>query len=739
LTLELWRADLRVPFTYGADGLCVQLWVKGIVENGWYLKNMSIGAPFGNEMYDFPMADNLHFLGFRALSLLSRNYVVVLNVYYMATYFLCTFSALFVFRRFGVSRLPAVLCGLAFAFLPYHFHRGEVHIFLGSYFLVPLAVMVCLSILLEERAVPGGRAEEGPAGSRPWILRGIGVVVVALMIASGGVYYAFFTCFFLVVAGVLSALMRRRLLPLASAGLLIVLIACGVAANLTPSIFYKLREGPNPAAVQRDPAESELYGLRIAQLLLPVRGHRIEALRRLREEYETRPGTIENENDAATLGLVGSLGFLGLLGCLVLRDRGGPYRVRHGLAALNLAAVLLGTMGGLGSVFSYTVSPMIRCYNRISIFIGFFSLFAVALAASHVLATARNGRRGMLMSLGFVVLMGIGLLDQTTPLLAPRHETFRKRAAIDEEFVGRVEATLPAGSSVFQFPLVEFMEPLPPAKMGPYDHARAYLHSRKLRWSYAAMKGRAGDNWQKYAASQPTPEMLKLLAIAGFDGIYVDRAGYDDRGVRFEGDLRGLTGKSPLESQDRRLAFYDLSAFRSALKGQYSVDRWAALRKATLNPVTVDWKAGFYGREDGPDGKSWRWCRGYGEVVLANPWPFPRRIDLKMILATMPEKPMRVCIERPDGATAYTVDGGGVEVKETLLVPPGRITLRLGSAGETATVPGDPRTLAFRVERFALSESDGTDGPLADGTGLGVRDDALRRGGDDASGDPLRR
>ena len=31
--LRLWRADLTVPFSYSADTLLVQMWVKGLIDN----------------------------------------------------------------------------------------------------------------------------------------------------------------------------------------------------------------------------------------------------------------------------------------------------------------------------------------------------------------------------------------------------------------------------------------------------------------------------------------------------------------------------------------------------------------------------------------------------------------------------------------------------------------------------------------------------------------------------------
>ena len=47
LLLQLWRADFRVPFAYGGDAVCTQIWVKGLAEHGWFLENPSLGARAG--------------------------------------------------------------------------------------------------------------------------------------------------------------------------------------------------------------------------------------------------------------------------------------------------------------------------------------------------------------------------------------------------------------------------------------------------------------------------------------------------------------------------------------------------------------------------------------------------------------------------------------------------------------------------------------------------------------------
>jgi phosphoglycerol transferase len=117
----------------------------------------------------------------------------------------------------------------------------------------------------------------------------------------------------------------------------------------------------------RGPGEAESYGLKISQLLLPITLHRINFFDRLKRFHNAN--SMVSENDSSSLGIVGSIGFLGLLAQLLYRKElvPGASGLFHDLSVLNIFSVLLGTIGGFGLLFALYVSPGIRCYNRISV------------------------------------------------------------------------------------------------------------------------------------------------------------------------------------------------------------------------------------------------------------------------------------------------------------------------------------------------------------------------------------
>ena len=176
--LKLWRADLAVPFVYGSERAARPVLDQGPGRER-LVPDQRIGrGPFGLEMHDFPMSDGLFFVTLKALSWVARDYVRTMNVYFFLTFPLAAVSALFVFRHFGTPRGPAVVAGVLFAMLPYHFIRGQEHLFLASYFLVPLAVMLALRVYLDDKPVFRGLRDR-----RTWA-----ALALCLLIGSGGVY-----------------------------------------------------------------------------------------------------------------------------------------------------------------------------------------------------------------------------------------------------------------------------------------------------------------------------------------------------------------------------------------------------------------------------------------------------------------------------------------------------------------------------------------------------------------------
>ena len=535
-TMQLWRADFKVPFMYFVDSLFYSVAIKGSIEHGWWLHNPSLGAPEGLNFESYPAMENFQFALIKLLTLFTSNHALVLNIFYLLTFPLTALTSFYFLRSFRFSFGAALVVSLLYAFLPFHFFQSY-HLMVAAYYLVPLMVLVVAWICLEER-LRGRKA--------------IASLVICVIAGSCGVYYPHFFCFLLLVAGVFSWWNRRNVAPLLTALVLTAVVAGTVVINHLPSIMYQRAHGA-AAMGNRSVGDVEIMGLKITQLLLPIGGHRNEKLAALKARYNLGP--LINENDTSSLGIIGSIGFLVLIGAIFSRRQLPP--LVEALSRLNIAAVLLGTIGGFSALFALFVSAQVRAYTRISVFIAFFSFIVVAWLLDLLFKKLPAPRLRLVYSVGLVVVLVAGVWDQTGTsfFFIPEYEKNKREYQSDAEFVGRIEASLPPNAMVFQLPYMPFPESPPLYQMKPYEHYKAYLHSKTLRWSYGAPLGDDEDKWQQTVSALPTPELVKSVRAAGFSGIYLNLDGYADR-AKLQNELRAALGVEPIWNREANLLFF---------------------------------------------------------------------------------------------------------------------------------------------------------------------------------------
>ncbi|MBV9946627.1 MAG: hypothetical protein JOZ69_07255, partial [Myxococcales bacterium] len=630
LLLDLPHADLRVPFDYGGDALLYALITKSVVDHGWFWHNPSVGVPDGLDFHDFPASahDSVHLLIIKAMSLFTGDWALLFNLYFLLGFPLIALSAAAVFRHFRVSDGPAVVGAVLYAFLPSRLIKGEGHIFMDVFYQVPLAILVLLWVLSDDP--PLARAPGESRGFSRWLPfevrrpRSWGSLLICALNASTCLYYAFFTAMLLVAGGLWASVTRRTTRNLVAGTGLAAAIVVGLAANGLPSIVCHAYHGANHQVADRKAWEAEAYGMKIAQLLLPVDGHRVSALRRLKDRYAVA-APLNGENGATSLGVVGSVGFLYLLWVAISgrRDEEDPSDPRRRISVLNWLAVLLGTIGGFGSLFAWLVSPQIRTYSRINVLIGFFSLFAVVLLLDRA---TRDRKRLATVVLPAVLL--VGLLDQVSPLATRDYALTKSIYESDEGLVRRIEAAVPPETSILELPYQSFPEAPAVLKLESYDPVRPYLHSHSVRWSFPTMHGRPGETFTRSLSGLEPGRLVEAAASAGFGGIWIDRGGYPGDGSSMRAALQAVLDAEPMVSADGRFSFFDLADYAKRTHTGEAPGEVAYRRYLMLHPLGVDWDEGCYGVEHDFD-RSFRWCSASGEIRIENETAVRRTVSLR--------------------------------------------------------------------------------------------------------------
>lgn len=501
--LILYRnVEIICPLNVSGDAMGVHYYGKLIDEYGISLVGHRTGGLSGADMYDYPYSDTLSFLLVKLIGIFTDNPYLIINLFYFSCYFLTAYISTACMRYLKVGRIPAMMISVLYAFSPYIQQRYG-HMWLVPYFMMPVACVLAIDIMRDTLHKQANGDLQKMHFSK--------MTFLAFCCAYTGLYYAFFACALVTVGMVILWLnhpikgFRRYMYPLGY----LAAVLTGVATNVIPNVVYHAIHGVNPAGdlQLRNPGEAEFYGLKLVQMLLPHKAHRMEWMADLAKKYtDTHP--LINENSLAALGLVASIGLI--ISLVFLFSKKAAKEISY----LNIAMILIGTIGGISSVLTVFVDIPIRCYNRLSVVIMFLSLLQIA-----VLLDVAEKR--MRKPLGVVTCIGVfllGIYDQTFTYSSIKYEGSTLQYV--KETIREIEKVMPEGAYIFQFPFSSW-----PTGNG-YQNFYGYIESDKLHWSYGAMQGREESEWQAHIATWDIDAMVRQLREAGYDGLYLDSITY---------------------------------------------------------------------------------------------------------------------------------------------------------------------------------------------------------------------
>ncbi|MDQ6697570.1 MAG: hypothetical protein M3Z46_08950 [Actinomycetota bacterium] len=580
LLYRLWNASLRVPLDENSDTTLIASMIKTITERGWYLSNPRLGAPFGQTFYDFPHGGETLQLGvIKIITLFVSSFGLTMNLYYLGGFGVLAAVTFLVLRHLRFGYVVAAIGAMIYTFLPYHFVHAEGHLYRSTYYSVPLACLLLVwsqswrtRFLIDPDPSPGVKVRDNLR-----LKRIIGALAICVVIGATETMTTAFTAVLLLSAALISAIRWKELSRLLVSAVMVAMILGTFVAGTLPTFNYYRIHGTNKTAARRLVTEGEVYGLKLSRLVTPQGGDRIKLFSDLGEETQ-KDSRVPSESGQA-LGLLGTAGFLGALyGALTngLRRPTGRRDLRRpdDRAALwdhaglvTVLAVLFGTIGGFSILVSVAGFSQIRVWNRISMIIAFFALVVVASWSERLVGWVRQKSWPSRPVLGCVAVavLAFGLFDGIPPGHPP-YAQINSSWRRDATFVQAIEAQMPAGTAIFQLPVLAFPEVVPPGRMNDYDPLRGFLHDDgSLRWSYGAIKGRPNADWQVRLRDQigPIGALPSLLGL-GFTGLWVDTYGYP-AGSEEIADIQGVVRVEPIRSTDGRFLFYDLRPYKARL------------------------------------------------------------------------------------------------------------------------------------------------------------------------------
>ncbi len=336
------------------------------------------------------------------------------------------------------------------------------------------------------------------------------------------------------------------------------IVIASAIIGLFPKIYYSLCNGVNTEITRREIREQEIFGLKITKLFIPNGNSKIKLFRDISQKYSNECFNKLNENESSYLGVIASIGFIALFSLFIYsfikKDKSNTktWLLIDFSSFSSIFLILFATIGGFGYIFNMIFTPIIRCQNRVSIFIMGLSLLILAIIINKI----SENKKLYSYIICFIILV-VGMFEQYeikifdyTVLAQPQKKY--------ETFFSFVEKKLPKNSMIYQLPYIDFPEGFYLNNLVEYKHSIGYLFSKNLKWSYGGIRGRNLiaqklniDNGMSYS-------FLENIKKSGFNAIYIDIDGYEDEGKEILNFYNSLNIK-PIISEDKKLYVYELS------------------------------------------------------------------------------------------------------------------------------------------------------------------------------------
>lgn len=558
--LGFFRFGLKTPYTY--DGDDVNQWymlAKLIKEKGWLVHNDRLGAPFGSDIYDFSgfYLMNFELLIVKLLVMVTRDIYVTMNVSLLINYSLCCSMAYLVLRQIGTGRAISAIGSFFYGVSPYMFFRSLMHFSLSVCYFVPLSVLLCIWCATEgEDYLKIGKGFfKNPKNIMT-------LVFIVLIPNNGWGYYAIFTCYFLLFSCVIRYFRTRSLRQAAKPLGVIFLIALFFMIALIPVFIFEAKNGNNLDVASREPVQSEIYSLQIAEMLIPFNTHGWKIFSSINGRFNNNMLYI-NENVSSYLGIAGIIGFFLSLITLICPFKKDDRKtdILKIMSSFIVFAILLGTFGGFSALVSLYFT-LLRSYNRISIFILFMCIVVLAIYSERFMEYVKDRKSKaskVLLYAAAAVILLVSVYD-VLPGFTEHYEEFSRNARelqIDREFFGSIEDILEDGDMVYVMPYHRFPEGGRSNEMNDYLLMNAYLNTDTVRWSYGGIKGRSSDLWNLSVRSWDLTMRINEVRREGFSGVYIDRRGYTEGEIEnMIPELTEYLGTDPLVSSDGQRFFF---------------------------------------------------------------------------------------------------------------------------------------------------------------------------------------
>lgn len=504
-----WCRDWLVPITYNNDGLgAVAIFKKIQMGQGLgYFEQFK--APFEEQVYtqDFFFS----YILAKFIMIFTDEIGLATNLFWISTYVLTCITTYIFMRKLGCSYPVVLMSVLIYNFLPYHYFRIEHFWLMGCYF-IPLVGCLVIDIF------------KNNMGKKQYFFW----TIECLLIGLNGIYYSFFSIIVIAIATFICVINEKKLKTILPCIFDIAFIVLPII--LLIFLPMKMAGSSNHLVLSADRplGQIDYYGMKLLLMLLPIVGHRIPALDEFTRQIYKEIG-LNNETYAISLGLIMAIGLAISIIYTIKKEKNDWESMVSFFGFINIVIIIFASAGGIANFVGIFVTTLVRCYNRMVVFVALFSVASVGMIIDNI-----KYKRNICKVFLCVLLSFIGVLDQTSSYFA----SYELYDISEEQFVYSNDenaANFYSDKAFFEQinnyldnEKMVYVEPIIPQKaLSESSLQRIKLYLYNISSTFCSVEDTDYVNWYNELERESIEVKIKALSILGYSGVILDKSVFE--------------------------------------------------------------------------------------------------------------------------------------------------------------------------------------------------------------------
>ncbi|MBM3590395.1 MAG: hypothetical protein FJX30_03345 [Alphaproteobacteria bacterium] len=567
------------PLNY--DYLGAIFYLKTVINNGDFCNNFVANPSLDvNCFNDHVMIHNLLItLLFRFLGWFTRDVFMIYGIYFYFSVIVIAISTNYVLLKFQISKFNSTIFSILFSLANARMNSfGWMSV--GHFFTVPFIVLLCYRIY-ENQFVFCSYKDKKLFINSSSIKQNFLIIFISYLSFFSSAYYGYLLIILLFLTTFLHLFRWQKFdINFFSNILLIIFSIFFAFFTIVPVLLFWAKNGHNDI-ITRSSFESIVHGLSISSMLIPVQNHFLEIFVKL-NNFFVLSYNLMGEKKYSSIGLFSSIGFCLLIAQVMSKALSNPgyknkflslnftdekYRILVFISGLNLIAILFFQSESFHAFLNLFFTN-IRSLARFNILFIFLSYLLFGLLFDEIIKQKKFFNKNVVTKFLIIIISILAFLDQAgdrKKIINPQSE---QKYQIYQDFVKKVESSLPRGSLIFVTPVNGFPE-------SPYDNylsSIGYIFSDNLRFSYPVPKNRKSHQWQENVVKLEFNNFIDEIINQGFVGVWVQRDIFMNtlkiklpkneklKGNELEEFEQKLTkiSKNKIESLDTNFVFYEI-------------------------------------------------------------------------------------------------------------------------------------------------------------------------------------